>query len=207
MNLSAIKQEIYIKLDEILPPGGALSHPFESSMNSALDDAYRQFLKECPVSLLPMDELTETIVFEESNELAFIPCPDDFVRVGLFKFSDWVNPATKHITVDHPDYKLIQNGAISGSVITPVVLLIHAMKGSDTAPQRYLQCLKVLTDDSEEYLYYIKYVQDGASLLSDQCIPGLTWLATANLMQIFKLNDPLKLALERYKSFILSNLR
>lgn len=206
MTRTAIIREIMIRMDEILPPGESMSHPFDSYINSVLDESYRQILLECPVALLPLSEVTGTVIYEPTTtELAYVPVPDDFIRVGLFKFSDWENPATKHITVDSQQYKNIQTGVIAGGVVYPVVLLTHAKKGSDTVPGRYLVCYKVSTNSSKEYLFYVKYNKDtGIESLSDIVIGGLAWCCVAKLMQIFEL-PPMKFAEERYKQFIISN--
>jgi hypothetical protein len=204
MTRTAIIREIYIKLDEILPPGEGMSHPFDSYINSVLDDSYRQILTECPVSLLNMSEIDpDEVAYDEDK--AYIPVPDNFVRVGLFKFEDWINPARANITVDSPMYKMLETGILPGSVIKPVILLTHAKIGDDATPKRYLVAYYVPTEDSAEYLYYIEYNKDtGLESLNDQVIPGLTWLAASKMMQILELPG-LKIADERYRQFIQLN--
>lgn len=106
-------------MDEILPPGENMSHPFDNYINSVLDESYRQVLRECPVSLLPLTEITGTVIYDSTNKLAYVPVPDDCIRLGLFKFSDWVNPGIKSISVDHPDYKFSRNSSVAGESLIP----------------------------------------------------------------------------------------
>jgi len=194
-----------IRMDEILPPGESISHPFENYINSVLDESYRQILNECPIGLLPLKEVAGTVIYDLTAKLAYVPTPSDFIRIGLFKFTDWTNPAIKHITVESPEYKVIQTGVLAGGVVNPVVLLTHAIKGSDTTPQRYLVCYKVATNSSKEFLYYVYYDKDtGITALSDLVVTGLTWCAAAKLMQIFEMPG-LKVAEERYQQFLLLN--
>lgn len=206
MERTSIIREVMIRMDEILPPGESISHPFENYINSVVDESYRQILNECPISLLPLKEVAGTVIYEHSTtQLAYVPVPDDFIRIGLFKFSDWTNPATRHITIESPEYKIIETGVLAGGVVKPSVLLTHAKKGSDTTPRRYLRCYKVSTIGSKEYLYYVYYDKDtGITELSDLVITGLTWCAAAKLMQILELPG-LKVAEERYQQFLLLN--
>ena len=191
-------------MDEILPPGESISHPFESHINSVLDESYRQVLNEFPIALLPLKEIAGTVIYETT--FAYVPVPDDFIRLGLFKFSDWTNPATKHISIDNPKYREVETGILAGGVINPLVLLTHAKKGSDTVPKRYLVCYKT-SNNSKEYLYYVHYNKDsGITELSDLCIVGLSWCAASKLMQIFEM-PAMKVAEERYQQFIMSNLK
>jgi hypothetical protein len=279
MERTAIIREIMIRMDEILPPGESISHPFESHINSILDESYRQVLNEFPIAILPLKEITgldtaknieaitehsdgnilieitthgyitgdvvtitndiysgtqeitvvdndtftvdiayisddttgnvalHTIIYESTRELAYVPVPTDFIRLGLFKFTDWTNPATKYISTDNPQYREVETGILAGGVIKPLVLLKHARKGHNTGPERYLICYKVSTDQSKEYLYYVYYNKDsGITELSDLAITGLSWCAAAKLMQIFELPGT-KIAEERYQQFIISNLK
>jgi hypothetical protein len=218
MDRSAIIRDIYIKMDEILPPGESMSHPFDSYINSILDESYRQVLKECPVSLLPLSEIEEVRFYDTTNEKAYVLVPEDFVKLGIFKFSDWSNPATKHITVDSPEYKLIETGVLPGGTVKPIVVLTHAKLPTieaegedpgftgDTTPQRYLVCYKVSTNDSAESLLYVQYDKDdGITSLNEDVIGGMTWLAASKLMQIFEMQG-VKFAEERYQNFLLRNI-
>lgn len=287
MERTAIIREIMIRLDEILPPGESISHPFESHINSVLDESYRQVLNEFPIALLPLKEITgldtakaiegitehidgnilieitghgyltgdivtisdntyfaegtypyngtyeitvvndntftcdvtyiaddatgnaalHLIIYETTPQLAYVPVPTDFIRLGLFKFSDWTNPATKYITTDNPKYREVETGILAGGKVNPLVVLSHAIKGHNTTPQRYLICYKVSTEQGKEYLYYVHYNKDtGITGLSDLAITGLSWCAAAKLMQVFELPGA-KIAEERYQQFILSNLK
>ena len=215
MERTSIIREIMIRLDEILPPGESISHPFENHINSILDESYRQILNDCPVSLLPLKEITATVIYEPDDTfgevddlfMAYVPVPDDFIRLGLFKFENWKNPATKYITVESPQYKEVKTGFLAGGVVNPLVVLTHAKKGEDASPKRYLVCYKITIADSEEYLYYVYYDKDeGITALSDLVIVGLSWCAAAKFMQIFELPG-VSLAEERYKQFIISNAK
>jgi hypothetical protein len=191
-------------MDELTPIGENISHPFENSLNSILDEAHRQILNECPIHLLKATEITDSITCDTTAKIAYVPVPDKFIRISLFKFSDWTNPATKFITPEHPDYALIQNSVTAGSVINPVVVLMHAKRGSDTTPQRYLACYKVALLANKEYLYYIK--EGEIDDLEDKVTDALAWLACAKLMQAFEMEN-FKLAQDRYKEFLISNIR
>lgn len=197
MDRSALIRKIQIRMDELTPIGENITHPFENSINSILDESHRQLLSECPVHLLTVKDISEDVTYDLTGSIAYVKRPNKFLRLVRFKFSDWINPATKFITQDHPEYKIIENGVIRGGKVNPVVVLIH----KDLV--RCFACYQVSTDNSKQYLYYIEEgeIED----LDDKVTDALAWLTCAKLMQVFDIAGFEKAA-DRYKEFMISNM-
>lgn len=87
-----------------------------------------------------------------------------------------------------------------------MIVLTHSKQTGDATPKRYFVCYSVTTDDSKEYLYYVKFDKDaGIEELIDEVVTGgLSWLAASKLMKIFEM-ESYKLAEQMYLNFIASN--
>ncbi|WP_367328286.1 hypothetical protein [Lentimicrobium sp.] len=209
MTSANIKSAIYARADEIIPASTSYD-PFESYMTTILDECYRQILNECPLHLLPFTEYTTpTIVMDTTNSIAYVKKPTGFIRLGHFYFTDWTNPARKFITPEHPDYKMIENGVKVGGKVKPVVVMLDAMLGSDTKPEKYLACYQVTSSTSAK-LYYVKYdatPATGIELIDDTVITnGLAWLGAAKLLKIAN-EKAWELAEQAYMTFIATNTK
>jgi hypothetical protein len=210
MTEDEIKNRVKVKLDELTPDGETLAHPVDNYIDALLDESYNQLLLEVPAYLLPMSSIDENLVeygvdFETSENNAYVPRPDDFIRVGRFKFSDWENEATRSITPDNPEYKVHQNTFLQGRSYRPIIIEIHAYLDTDTELKRYLKCLNIAGNDNVEYLYYI--ANDDITKLTDDLIDPLTWLNASKVFQAFEMFDQAKFSEQRYREFILINLR
>lgn len=196
-------------MDELTPLSDQVNHPFEESFNSFLDEAHRQILNEAPVYLLPSTEISsDLVVYDETNDIAYVPVPEKFIRISLFKFANWTNPATKFITQENPEYKLIENGLLVRNVVKPVVLLLYHKTDDDTAAKRYLKCFSVdsggTITEPVDYLYCI--TEGDVNLLEDKTADALAWLTAGKIMQAFELLN-FKIAQERYQEFIITNAK
>jgi hypothetical protein len=240
-------------MDEILPPGESLSHPFDNYINSVLDEAYRTALNDFPIHLLDLTNIIKSKfsiytglpsspavgdifmvsftgpisgvtyikgefrkysgstydnldVYDTVNGIAYIEMPENFVRIGQFKFTDWTNHAKKHINQESQEFKYIENGTITGGKVNPMVAMVHEQRSSDTTVKKYLACYSVTTIDENPKLWYVKYDKDnGLTSLSDYAIPGIVWKSCSLLMQIFNMKE-MEIAEGRYKAFISNSM-
>lgn len=208
MERSALIQKIKIRMDELTPLGENITHPFDESFNSILDEAHRQILNEAPVHLLPMTEIdSDDVVYDTTNDVAYVKVPDNFIRVASLKFSDWTNPATQFISQENPQYKVIEHGLIVRNVVKPMVVLLYSKQDDDTVPARYLKCYSVEKEDDVDPVEYLYCITEGdVNLLPDKTTDALAWLACAKLMQTFEMQN-YKIALDRYNEFIITNAK
>lgn len=209
MKRDAIINIIKVKLDELTPFGEDMAHPVDRYINPLLDESFNQILREAPLYLLPLSDIDENEVkfgadMDPIETVAYVPRPDDFIRFGKFKFTEWTNEVTKIFSTESPEFKKQQNSFLKGGLHDPVVIETHAKLDTDNSVKRYFKCLDVTGNDSVEYLFYAG--NGDIELLSDDLVDPLTWLASGKVLQTLE-SPGSKFAFERYAEFIISTRR
>jgi len=187
-------------MDEFIPEGVAL--PFDDSIGPLLDESALELLERAPLYLITPTEipLTDgaTDLVKYDSDKAYIPVPDDYVRLYEIKYALWKNAVRKAITPEDPQYRVQDNEYLAPGYGRPMVAIVHKVfpQGAVT---RYFECAEVL-DPGQTVLaptaLYVKTCKPEE--LNDQLTTTLTNLCVSKVLISLGLLDRAKLAYEQY---------
>lgn len=103
----------------------------EDIVRSKIVEAVRRVITNAPVHLLDGGVPFGDAVFWRSNLSGWILLPDDFMRLFIFKMSDWERPVYEPITAADPQYNLqfSRYKGIRGNPQKPVVAIVSRAEG------------------------------------------------------------------------------
>lgn len=165
-SVKALKEEIRVALDQNRNDGTLLSDAgdvdtlaLEKIIESKIEDAARivesnaaRHLLNDSVGYYGLDY--SKIQWNGEDTTGFVPLPDDFMRLLLFKMSDWAYAITDAITPDDPTYARQHSryGGVRGNSQRPVVAIVERPSGLA------LEFFSCKTQDAKiESAYYIPY--------------------------------------------------
>ena len=178
MDRDGIITSVKVKIDELTPDGVAL--PLEEIIGPVLDESARELLLALPSRLLDAEDLNlEGIAYSEDKR-AYIPVPNDFLKIGKIRFPKWEKTVSTAIKEESPEYTLENNPYTRGGWSRPTVSLIN--KDGDTV----LEGSKVDGSVAEEKITTeaTKRKELLPEELPDMLIDSLGWLAASKVLQI-----------------------
>lgn len=100
-------------------------------IRSKIVEAVRRVLTVAPIHLLDGGEPFGDAVFWRSKASGWILLPDDFMRLLIFKMSDWERPVYEPITAGDPQYQMqfSRYKGLRGSPQKPVVAIVIRAEG------------------------------------------------------------------------------
>lgn len=103
----------------------------EEIVRSKVEEAVRRVVTEAPVHLLDGGEAFGDAIFWRSQCCGWILLPEDFMRLVIFKMSDWERPVYEPITAADPQYQLqfSRYKGLRGNAQKPVVAIVSRAEG------------------------------------------------------------------------------
>lgn len=100
-------------------------------ISNLLPDAIRDVETEAPLKLLDGGETLKGDIFFSGNGSGFIILPDDFMRLLIFRMSDWSRAVTEAIDYESPTYQLQSSkwSGIRGTWQKPVCAVVRRSEG------------------------------------------------------------------------------
>lgn len=154
-----------------------------TSMNdiirSKLVDAVRMVEMEAPLNMLEQGHLFGDAVTWTNNGRGWILLPDDFMRLVVFKMSDWEYSVTEPITQDDPTYsrQFSRYKGISGNPQRPVVAIVNRAEGNVL---EFFSCKdNTATIDQAVYIPIPQIDKDGGIDISEKCYRASIYRAAA----------------------------
>lgn len=100
-------------------------------IRSKIVEAVRRVLTVAPIHLLDGGEPFGDAVFWRSKASGWILLPDDFMRLLIFKMSDWERPVYEPITAGDPQYQVqfSRYKGLRGNPQKPVVAIVSRAEG------------------------------------------------------------------------------
>lgn len=171
MNRTAIMDGVKAKIDEVTPQG--VSSPLEDLIGPAMNDCAVTLLGDLPSGMAPTETLpTTSMTRDTEGERAYIPVPEDYVKVARIRFSSWEKAVTKAIPIESADYILEENPYTRGGYARPRVWI------GDFG----LECSRVAPEDTVTEALYIKRLLP--ENLPDITLEALEWLTASVVLQI-----------------------
>jgi len=183
MDRTGLINKVKVIIDEFAPEGVGM--PFDEYIGPLLDESAREITLEGPLYLLvPLSiPLTsgdpEASILKYADDKAYIPVPDDFVRLHEVKFPFWKRPVREAISQGNEKYNIQENEYLRAGYGRPFVALIRKQFPGDT-PKRYLECGKALADAVPDTALYVK--KSLPEDLADEFADTLSWRAAAKVL-------------------------
>lgn len=100
-------------------------------IGSKIVEAARRVLTEAPVHLLEGGEPFGDAVYWRDKGGGWILLPEDFMRLLIFRMSDWERPVYEPITAADPEYKVqfSRYKGLRGNPQKPVVAIVRRSEG------------------------------------------------------------------------------
>lgn len=144
-----------------------------------LVDAVRMVEMEAPLNLLEQGhQFGEAVTWGEDDK-GWILLPDDFMRLVVFKMSDWRHSISEAITQDDPIYtrQFSKWKGICGNPEKPVVAIVNRAEGQVL---EFFSCKdNTATVDQAVYVPLPKIDIDGGIDVSEKCYRAAVYRAAA----------------------------
>lgn len=152
---------------------------FNDIIYAKLTDAVRMVEMEAPLHLLEQGhQFGENIVWSDGGK-GWLILPDDFMRLVVFKMSDWHHSVSEAITQDDPKYSRqwsIWKG-ICGNPEKPVVAIVNRAEGNVL---EFFSCNDdTATVEQAVYIPLPRIDLDGGIDVSEKCYKAAVYRAGA----------------------------
>lgn len=175
MTRSYIIQRVLIKLDEI----SDLEESYDSLQSLAdnlLDESANDLLMLLPFHWLPLIALQpEQSDFITNGQTGYIKLPENFLRLGKLKMTQWEKPVFYAYPEGHPVAEKQSYPNLRGGTAKPVAVI------SKSATGKRLYYYSVIDVHNNEDSSYVK-VHEGDQM-PDYLIDPLTWMCAAKVLQ------------------------
>jgi hypothetical protein len=186
------------KIDELTPFDGGLAlitatgntnlNPIETYIEQFLDESAKETLLEAPSRVLPMTAF-ETITYDLPNKKATLTLEDDYLRVGVLKFSTWERPVYSALYPGDPRYSKQFNRWLRGGIARPAAYYINV------GGIGYLICygIEAATDNEASYVA-ITIAED----MPDILLEPMTWHCAFQVLEVYAKDKASEMAYARY---------
>ena len=144
-----------------------------------LADAVRMVEMEAPINMLEQGHQFVTQITWEENGRGWLILPDDFMRLIVFKMSDWRLSVSTAITQDDPMYsrQFSKWKGISGNTEKPVVAIVNRAEGNVL---EFFSCNdETATIEQAVYVPIPEIDADGGIDVSEKCYRAAVYRAAA----------------------------
>lgn len=148
-------------------------------IRSKLVDAVRMVEMEAPLNMLEQGHLFGDAVTWTNNGRGWILLPDDFMRLIVFKMSDWEYSVSEPITQADPNYsrQFSRYKGISGNPQRPVVAIVNRAEGNVL---EFFSCKdNTATVDQAVYIPIPQMDKYGGIDISEKCYRAAIYRAAA----------------------------
>lgn len=151
----------------------------EDIVRSKIVEAVRRVITNAPVHLLDGGVPFGDAVYWRSNLSGWILLPDDFMRLFIFKMSDWERPVYEPITAADPQYNLqfSRYKGIRGNPQKPVVAIVSRSEGR--VLELYSCKSKEATVEQAVYFPLPKLDEDGGIDIPERCYTSVVYEAAS----------------------------
>lgn len=180
-----IAQDVRIAIDEnkkseqLIPEEDIDTLSLEEIVRSKIVEAVRRVITEAPVHLLDGGIPFGDAVYWRDNLSGWILLPDDFMRLFIFKMSDWERPVYEGITAVDPEYALQHSRykGIRGNPQKPVVAIVSRAEGR--VLELYACKSKAATVEQAIYFPLPKMDEYGGIDIPERCYQAVVYEAAA----------------------------
>ena len=152
---------------------------FNDIIHAKLTDAVRMVEMEAPLHLLEQGhQFGENIVWVDDGK-GWLILPDDFMRLVVFKMSDWHHSVSEAITQDDPKYSRQWSKwkGICGNPEKPVVAIVNRAEGNVL---EFFSCNDdTATVEQAVYIPLPRIDLDGGIDVSEKCYKAAVYRAGA----------------------------
>ena len=163
----------------LLLDGDTETTSFDDIIYAKLTDAVRMVEMEAPLNLLEQGhQFGDNVVWGEDGK-GWILLPDDFMRLVVFKMSDWRHSVSEAITQDHPKYSRQWSRwkGICGNPEKPVVAIVNRAEGNVL---EFFSCHDdTATVEQAVYVPLPRIDLDGGIDVSEKCYKAAVYRAAA----------------------------
>ena len=163
----------------LLLDGDTETTSFDDIIYAKLTDAVRMVEMEAPLNLLEQGHpFGEDVVWGEDGK-GWILLPDDFMRLVVFKMSDWRHSVSEGITQDDPKYSRQWSRwkGICGNPEKPVVAIVNRAEGNVL---EFFSCHDdTATVEQAVYVPLPRIDLDGGIDVSEKCYKAAVYRAAA----------------------------
>ena len=163
----------------LLLDGDTETTSFDDIIYAKLTDAVRMVEMEAPLNLLEQGhQFGEDIVWVEDGKGCTL-LPDDFMRLVVFKMSDWRHSVSEAITQDDPKYSRQWSRwkGICGNPEKPVVAIVNRAEGNVL---EFFSCHDgTATVEQAVYVPLPRIDLDGGIDVSEKCYKAAVYRAAA----------------------------
>lgn len=163
----------------LLLDGDTETTSFDDIIYAKLTDAVRMVEMEAPLNLLEQGhQFGDNVVWGEDGK-GWILLPDDFMRLVVFKMSDWRHSVSESITQDDPKYSRQWSmwKGICGNPEKPVVAIVNRAEGNVL---EFFSCHNdTATVEQAVYVPLPRIDLDGGIDVSEKCYKAAVYRAAA----------------------------
>lgn len=163
----------------LLLDGDTETTSFDDIIYAKLTDAVRMVEMEAPLNLLEQGhQFGDNVVWGEDGK-GWILLPDDFMRLVVFKMSDWRHSVSEAITQDEPKYSRQWSRwkGICGNPEKPVVAIVNRAEGNVL---EFFSCHDdTATVEQAVYVPLPRIDLDGGIDVSEKCYKAAVYRAAA----------------------------
>lgn len=183
--IGEIARDVRIAIDEnvisepLIAEGDIDTLSLDEIIRSKILEGVKRVVSVAPVHMLEEGHLLDSAVYWGDQGSGWTLLPDDFLRLLVFKMSDWERPVYNPITVADPQYALQHSRykGVRGNPQKPVVAYVVRPEGKVL---EFYSC-----KDESAYLQLGMYVpmpiiddQDGIDL-SKRCYEAVVYMAAS----------------------------
>lgn len=151
----------------------------EEIVRSKIVEAVRRVVTEAPTHLLDGGEPFGDAIFWRSQCSGWTLLPDDFMRLVIFKMSDWERPVYEPITAADPQYQLqfSRYKGLRGNPQKPVVAIVSRAEGR--ALELFSCKSQNATVEQAVYIPLPKVDCDGGINIPERCYMSVVYEAAS----------------------------
>lgn len=183
--IEKIIKDIRIAMDENRRSDGLISEgdvdtlSLDEIVRSKVEEAARMVVAEAPVNLLGGGLALDEDVFWYDNGTGWLLLPDDFLRLVVFKMSDWERPVFEVITEDDGRYRLqfSRYRGIRGTAQKPVVAVVRR---PESLVLEFFSCKdNRATVERGSYVRIPRIDRDGGIDIPERCYRSVVYLGAS----------------------------
>ncbi len=162
---------------------------FDEIIQEKLTDAVRTVEQEAPLNMLEQGHQFGDAVTWLENGKGWTLLPDDFMRLVVFKMSDWSHPVSEAITQDDPRYSRQWSKwkGVCGNPEKPIVAIVNRAEGQIL---EFFSCKdNMATVDQAMYIPFPTIDDNGGIDVSEKCYPAAVYRAAA--LALYSIGDQL----------------
>lgn len=156
---------------------------------SKIVEAVERIIKEAPTHLLDGGVPFGDAVFWRDNGSGWILLPEDFMRLLIFKMSDWERPVYEPITAADPEYQLqfSRYKGLRGNPQKPVVAIVSRAEGH--ALELFSCKHTTATVEQAVYFPFPRVDCNGGIEIPERCYRSVVYEAASLVLQTIGQQD------------------